>query len=177
MNNPLISALHFSEKIEEMLIESGGLITAEIEQELKLNPQTITELVDQKYISLERLEISQEFFEKKSEDFKRIAHSLKSAEKFIKESIKQYMIENNKKELVGNEYVFKLSPGKPTVEVMDESKIPESYFKTETVSRLSKDLISDDLKMGIPVDGAILKESYTLRKSINKAAKWKQVNQ
>ena len=171
MNNPIISAMHFSEKIEQMLIESGGLITPEIENELKINPQTIGEIVDQKFLSIERLEISQEFFEKKAEDFKRIATSLKNAEKFIKDSIKQYMIENNKKELIGNEYVFKLSQGKPTVEVMDESKISDTYFKKEIVSKLSKDLISEDLKMGIPVDGAILKETYTLRKSINKAAK------
>jgi hypothetical protein len=170
MNN-LQLALQNAERIEQMLIESGGEITPEIQNEMILNPATISELVDIKYVSMERMDSSIEFFEKKAEEFKRIAHSLKSAQKFILDSIKNHMIETGKKELVGNEYQFKLSTAAPKVMIVDEEKIAEAYKKQVTETQIDKKLIAEDLKKGIPVDGCVLEEVYAIRKSIVKGTK------
>jgi Siphovirus Gp157 len=167
----LTLALQHAEKIEQMLIESGGEITPELEFEMKINPATITELVDIKYVSIERIESSIEFFEKKAEEFKNIAASLKNAKKYTQDSIKQYMRESGKDSLQGEDYCFKLSKGKPIVNVMNEASLPLTYFKTKTEKSVDKALIFDDLKKGIPVEGCVLEESYTLRKSINKGGK------
>lgn len=166
--NYLQQSLQHAEKIEQMLIESGGEITPEIQAEMSVNPKTITELVDTKYLSIERLDSSISFFEKKENEFKAIRLSLENAKKFINESIKQYMIDNDKSELVGTEYVFKLSSGKPKVNVVNEDKIPDVYKKQKTETTVDKVQIFEDLKKGLPVDGCILEESYTLRKSIKK---------
>jgi len=167
----LTLALYQADKIEQMLIDSGGEVTPEIELEMKVNPATITDLIDIKYISLERMESSIEFFEKKEQEFKAIRLSLANAKKYIQDSIKQYMIESGKDDLMGQEYRFKLSKGKPTVNVLREEALSPTYFKTKTETTVDKALIFDDLKKGIPVEGCVLEESYTLRKSINKGGK------
>lgn len=166
--NYLQQALQHADKIEQMLIESGGEITPEIQAEISINPKTITELVDTKYLSIERLDSSIDFFEKKENEFKALRLSLENAKKFINESIKQYMIDNDKKELAGSEYVFKLSSGKPKVNVVNEDKVPEVYKKQKIETTVDKIQIFEDLKKGLPVDGCVLEESYTLRKSIKK---------
>ncbi len=176
MNN-LQVALQHAEILERMLIESGGELTPEIQKEMELNPTTISELVDIKYIGLERMDSSIDFFEKKAEEFKRIAHSLKNAQKFILDSIKSHMIETGKKELVGTEYQFKLSSAAPKVQIVNEEKIADAYKKQVIETQIDKKLIAEDLKNGIPVDGCVLEENYSLRKSIVKGQKWKRANQ
>ena len=170
MNN-LIIAFNQADRIEQMLIDAGGELTPELEQELAINPKTIGELVDTKYVMLERMDSSIELFEKKAEEFAKVAASLKSAKKFINDSIKDFMIQNDKKEIAGTDYTFKLAGAAPKVEIVDESKIVDVYKVTKTEVRIDLKKIGDELKSGIPVDGAVLKENYSLRKSIKKGGK------
>lgn len=170
MNN-LKVALQNADRLEGLLIESGGEITPEIQAELSVNPKTITELVDTKYIGLERLEMSALYFEKKEHEFKAIRTALQNASKFITSSIKEYMIENDKKELVGGEYQFKLSNSAPKVNILSEDRVPEAYKKEVVETQIDKKQIAEDLKKGFPVEGCVLEENYSLRKSIIKAAK------
>lgn len=164
-------ALKHADNLENMLIESGGEITPEIQLEMSINPQTISEMVDVRYLGLERMDSSIEFFEKKIEEFKRISLSLKNAQKFILDSIKNHMIETGKKELTGSEYQFKLSSSAPKVMIVDQDLIPESYKNEVIEFSIDKNRIKDDLKKGIPVDGCILEEVYALRMSIVKGGK------
>lgn len=164
----LTLALQHADKIEQMLIESGGEITPEIESEMAINPQTIGELVDIRYMGIERLEKSQEFFKAKAEEFQRIARSIDSALDFIQGSIKQYMIDNDKKVLPGHDYQFKLANAAPKVKVVNEDSIDPIYKKEKIEIQIDRKKIADDLKNGIPVDGCVLEEVYSLRKSVNK---------
>lgn len=167
MNN-LQLAFYHADKLENMLIESGGEITPEIQAEMSINPTTIAMMVDIKYIGIERLEASIELFEKKAEDFSRIASSLKNAKSFILDSIKSHMIETGKKELTGEDYQFKLSGAAPKVEIINESELADVYKKEKIEISIDKKRIGEDLKNGLPVQGAVLKENYSLRKSIYK---------
>lgn len=167
--NNLQLALLQADKVEQMLIDSGGEITPEIEYELFINPQTIGELVDVRYVGIERMESSIEFFDKKAEEFANVARSLKAAKTFVLDSIKNHMIETRKKELVGNDYQFKLAGAAPKVTILDESEISPVYLVTKPpVVTIDKRLIADDLKKGVPVQGAILEENYSLRRSVYK---------
>lgn len=166
--NSLQIALQHADRLEQLLIESGGEITPEIEQEMALNPQTIADLVDVKFVSIERLEKAQEFFKAKADAFAKIASSLGSAQDFINSSIKQYMIENDKKVLAGGDYQFKLANSAPKVKIVSEDTIDPVYKKEKVEFVIDKKKIGDDLKAGIPVEGCVLEEVYSLRKSINK---------
>ena len=167
----IVLHLHHAEKLEKMLIESNGEITPEIQQEMSVNPETISNLIDTKYIGIERLEMSAAYFEKKENEFKSIRLSLENAQKFILSSIKDYMIESGKTELIGGEYQFKLSSAAPKVNVVNEDKVPEVYKNVKTEISIDKKKIGDDLKKGFPVEGCVLEENYSLRKSIIKGAK------
>ncbi len=170
MNNLQLALFH-ADKLENMLIDSGGEITPEIQAEMQINPETISMMVDIKYIGLERLESSIELFEKKSEDFKIIAASLKNAKSYVLDSIKDYLIQSGKKELIGQDYQFKLAVAAPKVEIVNESDLADIYKKEKIEISIDKKLIGEDLKKGIPVSGAVLKENFSLRKSINKGSK------
>lgn len=170
MNNLKLALFH-ADKLEDMLIESQGEVTPEIQLEMSINPETISMMIDIKYIGLERLDSSIELFEKKAKDFASIASSLKGAKSFILDSIKDYMIESGKKELCGQDYQFKLAGSAPKVEIINESEIDQTYKKEKIDIQIDKKLIADDLKRGIPVTGAVLKEVYSLRKSIYKGNK------
>jgi hypothetical protein len=164
----LVIALQQADRLEQMLIESGGEITEEISAELSVNPKTIGELVDIRYVSLERMAMSQEFFKTKAEQFAKIAKSLDSAQEFLLANLKEYMILNDKKELKGDEYQFKLSNMAPKVSIADEAKVPAAYKTQKVVESIDKKKIAEDLKLGVPVEGCVLQEVYSLRKSINK---------
>lgn len=169
--NYLANSLAHANKLEEMLIESGGEITPEIEAQLSLGNKTPQEIVDRNYITIERLEMSEEYFAKKEEQFKLARLSLKKAQEFIKSSIKQYMIESGNLVLSSQDYTYKLSTGKPSVKITNEEEVYNSYKKEVTTWSVDKESIAEDLKKGIPVKGAVLEETYVLRKSINKGSK------
>jgi hypothetical protein len=169
--NPIQQALEHATKLENMLIESGGEITPEIQIELSFNSATIEELVDIKYMSLERIDKAIEYYKEKSEQFSRIAHSLKSANSFVSDSIKKYMIDNAKNELQGSDYRFTVRRTKPKLNILDEDAIFGAYKKETTEIVLDKEKITDDLKNGIPVEGCELIEVYSLRKYVNKGKK------
>jgi len=170
MNN-LQLALQHADMIESMLIESGGEITEEIQAEMRINPKTIGELVDIRYVSMERLESAQAFFKQKAEQYTKIARSLDCAVDYCKESLKSYMTENCKRELVGTDYQFKLVNAAPKVKILDETALDEVYKKSTVVVSTDRKKLLDDLKAGIQVSGCTLEEVYSLRKSINKGNK------
>lgn len=170
MNNLQLALLH-ADKIEQMLIDSGGEITPEIEMEMSIDSKTIGELIDVRYVSIERLEKAQEFFKAKAESFLKVAQALDSAVDYSKDAIKQYMIETGKKELKGTDYQFKLANSAPKVKITNEEFLDASYKKETVTVSIDKKKIVEDLKSGIMVEGCVLEEVYSLRKSINKGAK------
>lgn len=171
MTNPIQQSLEHATKIENMLIESGGEITPEIQAELSIGSVPIEELVDLKYMSLERIDKAIEYYKEKSEQFSRIAHSLKSANTFVSDSIKKYMIDNAKNELKGSDYRFTINRTKPKLNILNEDAIFGVYKKEKVETVLDKEKITEDLKNGIPVDGCELVEVYSLRKYVNKGRK------
>lgn len=71
-------------------------------------------------------------------------------------------------ELSGSEFAFKLARTAPVVDVVDQDKIPDTYIKVKVEETVDKKKIADDLKLGIQIEGVILKENYSLRTSIKK---------
>lgn len=171
MSNSIQQSLEHATKIENMLIESGGEITPEIEQELSFGAKSLEETVDLRFMSLERINKSIEYYKEKAEQFLKIASSLDKSSDFISNSIKQFMVDNQKKELIGTDYRFMISPSKPKLNIIDESLINGVYKKEKIETVLDKDSIKEDLVKGIPVDGCELVEGFTLRKYVNKGGK------
>ena len=80
----------------------------------------------------------------------------------LKNYIKGILIELDKKKIeteLGNLSLRKIS----SVEIIDLNKIPKEYMIVKEEITPSKKLIRDSLKNKIKVDGAILKEDYSLQ--------------
>ena len=165
----LVDGLTLASKIEKLLIESGGEITPEIESLLKY-PMT-AELVDSSVNSIERLNHSSDFFKMKAAQMSKISKALEESAQKVLDETKRFMVESGKKELVGNEYKFKLSLGNPKVKILDDKKIPAKYLTEEIIVDPDKKAILKALKDGSKVEGCILEEVYVLKKSINKEQK------
>lgn len=90
---------------------------------------------------------------------------------------KKRVVENNRKRLreytvsclenlghkkietpVGNMTIRKTAP---ILRIVDESKLPEKYLEVVQTYKINKDMIKEDLKSGINIDGAYMTEPST----------------
>ena len=49
----------------------------------------------------------------------------------------------------------------PILRISDESKLPEKYLEVVQTYKINKDMIKEDLKSGINIDGAYMTEPGT----------------
>lgn len=93
---------------------------------------------------------------------KRLNHN---AEK-IKDKIKSVMVNGAIKTLEGEFAKYICYEGGKKVLIVDDEKIPNKYLKTKIVVEIDREQIKEDLMKGEIVEGAELKEFYTLKTGI-----------
>lgn len=159
-----------SHSLELAIIENGGELTPELEASLTQISLDVAESVDRTHFALDRIENAVGYWKAKAAEYKKIADSLDTAHDRMKNYIKAVMADSGKSDLVGVEVRYKLSRAKPKV-VIDEDKLAPAYFKEKLTLVPEKERIKQDLELGVPVDGARLEESFTLRAYPNKGDK------
>lgn len=158
--------------IEDALILSGGEITPELEQALAVKDMQLPEKIDGYNLVMDRMISVSEFYAQKAELFTRLSSAAKTVVSRCKENLQFAMTEMNVTELVGYDYKFKLQNNPAGVEMLDEAKIPDAYKIVKIVTSVDKKKVLEDLKIGVPVDGATLKQGTHVRVyANNKAAK------
>lgn len=88
--------------------------------------------------------------------------SLESNVKRLKESLEQSMISVNMKKIKTELFSFNIQKNPPSVDVINEKEIPESYFIPQD-PKLDKKAILTDLKNGVEIPGTAIKQSEGLR--------------
>jgi DNA repair exonuclease SbcCD ATPase subunit len=88
--------------------------------------------------------------------------SLESNVKRLKESLEQAMIDVNMKKIKTELFSFNIQKNPPSVDVLNESAIPNNYFIPQD-PKLDKKAILADLKNGVEIPGATMKQSEGLR--------------
>lgn len=156
--------------IEDALILSGGEITPELEQALAIKDMQLPEKVDGYNLVMDRMKSISEFYAQKAELFNRLSSAADSVISKCKDNLKFAMTEMNVTELTGYDYKFKLQASPAAAEIIDESKIAESYKVTKTITSVDKKKILEDLKIGVPVEGAVLKVGSHVRSYANNKA-------
>lgn len=154
--------------IEHTLLETSGEITPEIEKLLEVKELQLPEKIDACANIVERFEMIEELYKKKAQDLLKIAKASAAISERIKENIKEGMKVLKTNHVYGIDYRYTLSPSKPSVVVEDESKIDGCYKVTEVITKIDKNKIVEDLKLGVPVLGAKLQENFSLRKYLNR---------
>lgn len=154
--------------ILQLIIESGGELSDELENALGQIDQQLEIKVDKYSGLMEWLAHDAEMFSVKAESYAKIAKSLTSVRQRIKDRIKDLMVKSGQTELLGAEVRFKLSMAQPSL-VLTESLDPAYLMEVKELIP-DKERIKKDLKDGKLVMGAELKTSYSLRQYINKGA-------
>ena len=85
----------------------------------------------------------------------------------LKENLKNAMIETGKEKIKTDLFNIKIADNPYAVNVIDETLIPEEYFKVEIIRKLDKVTLKDDMKNGQIIKGAELTQGKGLR------IKWK----
>lgn len=158
--------------IEDALIMTGGEITPDLEAMLAVKDMQLPEKIDGYNLIMDRMLSISEFYEQKAELFIRLSGAAKTVVAKCKDNLKFAMTEMQVTELVGYDYKFKLQNSPAAVEMLDEAKIPDAYKIVKTVTSVDKKKVLEDLKIGVPVDGAELRQGTHVRSyANNKAAK------
>lgn len=165
----LTFALHEADRIEQLLIESGGELTEEIEQSLVFSEKNLAESVDKEIQKLERVEYIAELYKKKADAFSNIAKTMNLYIDRRNQQIKEFMLSRGDESISGAEYEFFLAKPTISVDVIDDLVLPDKFIKI-TRSPMKKE-IKDALQSGEQVPGVVLKESRSLRTRIYRGKK------
>ena len=148
----LVNALELSE----------GEITPDIETQML----EMSRSADQAALFLDRCDQVVAHLDSIVDQIKSKIKTIENAQDFVKSDIKK-SIQSLGCDLEGDIYRFKLAKAAPKVIIDDEASISDLYLRTKVIHEVDKKQISEDLKNGVPVEGAHLEENFSLRKSIN----------
>lgn len=147
-------------RINELLEESGGELTAEIEEALMLNEENFIAKSEGYIEAIAYFKARQEAAKVRIEEMQRIKKTAENAEKRLKERMQLAM------EIMGRDKVevglHKMSlRSSQAVNITNEAHIPNQYIKVET--KIDKDALRRDLKAGLVVEGAELITNKSLQ--------------
>jgi hypothetical protein len=157
--------------IETQLIESGGVITEAIEGALAVYDTHLPDKIDSYASIIERFDLVEQFYKDKAAFYMGLSKSAASVTERCKENLKSAMKHLCVTELVGNDVKYKLSPTNPSAIIDSEEALDSSYKITETIVKIDKKKILEDMKLGVPVVGARMQENFRLTKSANRGSK------
>jgi len=165
-NKSLYLIVNEAMHLEQMLMESGGEITPEIDQALAVNSQALTEKVDGYQHIIERFEALCEHYKARSDFFKTIAGQCKTASDRLKDNIKGAMLEMGIDELKGQDMRFKLAPTQGTLIIKEPEMVPVDFKKEVVTTEIDKKALKEALTSR-EVPGAELVPGFSLRSYAN----------
>lgn len=149
--------------VENAIIESNGELPPEIEERFSAALIAREKKIDAYHAIMLRCDLIEAQYKAQIEILSKISKAAKLTKARLKTSLKEAMHFLGVSELQGNETRFKLSEGKPRVEIENENLIPFEYLKEKTVLVPNLERIETMLKAGENVPGCKLTHSSTLR--------------
>lgn len=159
----LTELVTLSNEIRLALVESAGEITDETCKSLLVLEDNLPRKVDGYQYLVKDFEVESEKFKAKADEYSRLAKSFDNYSKQLKERLKLACIAMNVKELVGNEYKWKLVSSKPCIVIDDETKVPGKYKKIIQEIKIDKEMIHEDIKQGAVIEGLHCEPSSHVR--------------
>ena len=150
-------------ELVDQLEQNEGLLTPQLELEMKLSTEGVKGKVDAYFFTIEELKSRQEAWKQKKKDatwavtfYENIIVSMKSRMEMFLKTIGETKI-------LGYESKFSLVKTKKIVFISDESILPANYYKEVVTLTVDKELIHKDLSAGQLVPGAELLENHYLK--------------
>ena len=110
---------------------------------------------------IKNLEAEAEAYKKEIERMTKIKKALENRASFLKKNLEEAMIELDKKKFKTKLFSFNIQKNAPSLKILDESKIPEDYYKIE--KKLNKNDLKEAVKNGLFEDAAELVQTESLR--------------
>lgn len=133
---------------------------------IKIENNKIT--IDSTFAAIKDIEKRILEFKIEEESVASARRSLEFAVAGAKETIKKYMQDNGLCEISGDLVKYSLHKGNPSLNIEDESKIPTVYKEETITTKIRKDAIKDQLKMGDIIEGCSLSDTWVLKIGVNK---------
>ncbi len=160
-----------STALENRLVETCGELDEELEKNLALLEINVPSKVTNYMGLLDRLEMEADNLYSKAKKYEMAAKALSGLRERLTSNVKHNMIENKLKELRGTDEAFTLSTSKKTVIITDYQALPRAYNPETVSSQPDKEKIRQALERGEIVPGAMLQDSFVLRRKVNKGVK------
>jgi hypothetical protein len=176
MSKTLKDLVIHSNRITEILAETGGELTPELESEIAHVDLALPQKVDGYVVTLDRMMAEAEYFKLKAEEFLAVSKGIVNARELLMGHLKACMEMMQVSEIQGNDWRFKIQSAAPAVKISNEDLIPKEYTREVVEIKIDKKRIAEDLKLSVPVPGAHLETTTYVRSYVNKASDRKKAN-
>lgn len=163
----LIQLIDTASALERALVQSGGEVTPDIEKMLEVTDVQLPEKVDSYALVIDRMDSIERFYKTKAEMYLSLAKSAANVSSRCEANLKTAMQALGTTEIEGFDIRYVLVNSNPACVIEDESLIDGAYKITETVTKVDKKRLAEDLKLGVPVPGAKLERGQSLRRYLN----------
>lgn len=142
--------------LKDMDIEEGDLNSAleNINDEIETKADNIAKVLRDFDGDIEALKSEEERLAKKRK-------AIENRQKHLKEYLQNAMLVLDKRKFKTDLFSFNIQKNAPSLRILDESKIPEDYYKIER--RLNKNDLKEAVKNGLFEDAAELIRTESLR--------------
>lgn len=163
LSTSLIAITREIQAIESAIIESGGELSAELEERI-CTATIMQELKCDAYSAIiARCNSIKAEYEAQVESLAKVANTASLISKKLKNNIKEALKELGTTELNGQITRFKLSSSKPKVTIINIELLPKEFYARAVTYTPDLELIAEAIKAGQVVPGAELTPSYSLR--------------
>lgn len=142
--------------LKDMEIEEGDLNAAleNINDEIETKADNIAKVLRDFDGDIEALKSEEERLAKKRK-------AIENRQKQLKEYLQNAMLVLDKRKFKTDLFSFNIQKNAPSLKILDESKIPEDYYKIER--KLNKNDLKEAVKNGLFEDAAELVQTESLR--------------
>ncbi|MBM7550540.1 siphovirus Gp157 family protein [Peptoniphilus gorbachii] len=142
--------------LKDMDIEEGDLNSAleNIDDEIETKADNIAKVLRDFDGDIEALKSEEERLAKKRK-------AIENRQKQLKEYLQNAMLVLDKRKFKTDLFSFNIQKNAPSLRILDESKIPEDYYKIER--KLNKNDLKEAVKSGLFTDAAELVQTESLR--------------
>jgi uncharacterized protein with PIN domain len=173
----LFKANSLSSEIEEKLIESGGEITPEVEELLRLkdfDQKALEEQTDLMAMGLERIAQVISYYNDQIEHLEKLVKGLERTHEKMGLYIEETLTKLNLEAVEGEYKRLSLRKTPPKVEILDELAIDQEFKEIKLTESIKKKAIADALKSGRELHWARLVSGKSLSISNAKPKKLKE---
>ena len=143
-------------QLADTLIENGGELTEELELALLINKEQLQVKSAGYAFVIKDKQAENDYIDKEIERLTNLKKVRVNAIERLKTSIKQAMELYDIEKIESNTITITLAKSPASVLIENEDLIPKKYLQKETVTKVLKKEISNDLKAGLKIKGASL---------------------